>query len=309
MRARCNHGGTTVGEQDPSITRLVVVSGLSGAGKSIALNTLEDLGYYCTDNLPVALLPAFAEQMLGPAGGPYSCVAVGIDARNPAGALERFPELLADLRRRGVEVEVLFLEADDDILIKRFSETRRRHPLSADDTALGEAIRHERELLAPFTAEAGARIDTSLSNLHELRETIRRRVAHREAGTLSLQFVSFGFKHGVPRDADFVFDVRCLPNPHWDPELRALTGCDAPVAAFLERSPEVEEMAVDLTAFLVRWVPRFEADNRAYLTVAVGCTGGQHRSVYMAQRLGEHFRAARGRSVLVRHRECPAAAP
>jgi UPF0042 nucleotide-binding protein len=283
--------------------RLVVVSGLSGAGKSVALHTLEDLGYYCTDNLPAELLPAFAAQMMRPDGPDYSQAAVGIDARNPSRALARFPEILNDLRARGMECQLLFLEADDAILIKRFSETRRRHPLSTDTISLGEAIARERQLLGALASTADLRVDTSVTTLHQLRDIVRLRVGGGPPGTLSVLFLSFGFKHGVPRDADFVFDVRCLPNPHWDQHLRPLTGLDRPVQDFLACDALVQEMYVALREFLESWIPRFQAESRSYLTVALGCTGGQHRSVYMAERLAEHFRGQRRWAVIARHRE------
>jgi len=283
--------------------RLVVVSGLSGAGKSVALHTLEDLGYYCTDNLPAELLPAFAAQMMRPDGPDYSNAAVGIDARNPSRALGRFPQILNDLRGRGMECQLLFLEADDPILIKRFSETRRRHPLSSETVSLAEAIARERELLGPLSSTADLRVDTSLTTLHQLRDIVRLRVGGGPPGTLSVLFLSFGFKHGVPRDADFVFDVRCLPNPHWDHRLRPLTGLDAPVQEFLGCDALVEEMYVALRGFLENWIPRFQAESRSYLTVALGCTGGQHRSVYMVDRLAGHFRRQQRWAVIARHRE------
>ncbi len=283
--------------------RLLVVSGLSGAGKSVALNTLEDMGYYCIDNLPANLLPAFASQMVEDDKLPYESAAVGIDARNPAVALERFPVIIADLRSRGVACDLLFLEADEPILIKRFSETRRRHPLTGDGVSLAEAIARERELLSELAEHADLRMDTSSSTLHQLRDIIRRRIGRGPGNTLSLMVESFGFKHGMPRDADFVFDVRCLPNPHWVPTLRPLTGKDPQVAEFLAAEPLVEEMFESLRTFLERWIPRFQADNRSYLTVALGCTGGQHRSVYLAERIGRHFEDHSEASVIVRHRE------
>lgn len=283
--------------------RLIVVSGLSGAGKTVALHTLEDLGYYCIDNLPANLLPAFAATMVEHGGPDFQYAAVGIDARNPASELRNLPGILSDLRQQGVEGELLFLEADDDSLIKRFSETRRRHPLSGDSVALAEAIQRERALLGPLSSFADLRIDTSATTLHQLRDLVRLRLDKRPRHAVSLLFESFGFKHGVPQDADFVFDVRCLPNPHWHPQLRPLTGCDAPVAEFLEADPLVEEMYRDIQSFLTTWIPRFQADNRSYLSVAIGCTGGQHRSVYLTERLARHFREAGTLHVIVRHRQ------
>ncbi len=280
--------------------RLIIVSGLSGSGKSIALHVLEDLGYYCIDNLPIALLPALASQAdIEAAPDKY---AVGIDARSTGGTLEDFPAMLRDLRGHGVEYEIFFLDADDTTLLKRFSETRRKHPLSNQKVPLEEAIELERRLLEPLSNAADLVIDTSLTNVHQLRDLVRQRVADKPPRTLSILFESFGYKHGVPADADFVFDVRCLPNPHWQPELRALTGYDKPVADFLEKQSQVDRMYQDLITLLENWLPQFEADNRNYMTIAIGCTGGQHRSVYLVERLARHFREQE-RHVLTRHRE------
>lgn len=284
--------------------RLIVVSGLSGAGKSVAMDALEDLGYYCIDNLPVKLLPALAAELESATQPAYERAAVAIDARAPAAALRNLPEIIEELRERGVANDLVFLEADENTLIKRFSETRRKHPLTARNLSLAEAIKRERTILAPLRNIADLCVDTSRLHLHRLRDLVRERIDRRPQGTLSLLFQSFGYKHGVPADADMVFDSRCLPNPHWVPRLRPLTGRDAAVVEFLESQPVVEEMFQELESFLALWVPRFEAENRAYLTVAVGCTGGQHRSVYLVERLARHFRGRR-EPVLVRHRELP----
>jgi len=282
--------------------RLIIVSGLSGSGKSIALHVLEDLGYYCIDNLPIGLLPALAEQVVGEPGAHRGQFAVGIDARTLGADLEGFPAMVEDLQAKGLDCDIFFLEANDATLLQRFSETRRRHPLSSDKLALNEAIAKERALLEPLSARADLIIDTSLTNVHQLRDLVRERVSHEAPASLSVLLESFGYKHGVPADADFVFDVRCIPNPHWEPELRALTGRDRPVADYLERQPQVEQLYEDLAGFLERWLPQFESDNRSYMTIAVGCTGGQHRSVYLVERLAEGLQE-RGRPVLTRHRE------
>lgn len=282
--------------------RLIVVSGLSGAGKSVAMEALEDLGYYCVDNLPANLLPAFTDELTARAGSAYERAAVAIDARNPADALQRSPAMIVKLRDKGVVNELLFVEAENGILIKRFSETRRKHPLTAGNISLGEAIRKERELLGPLRREADICIDTSRTNLYQLRDIIRERIDGRPLKVLSLLFESFGYKHGLPPDSDMVFDVRCLPNPHWEPNLRPLTGLDFEVVEFLESHPIVEEMFIDIRDFLEPWIAKYEAGNRSYLTIAIGCTGGQHRSVYLAERLREHFCAHR-KGVMVRHRE------
>ncbi len=286
----------------PAQLKLIVVSGLSGAGKSIAMHALEDLGYYCVDNLPVALLPAFVRELRRDRSGVYSRAAVGIDSRNSTLALRGLPEALRALKDEDVESDLLYLAAADEILIKRFSETRRKHPLTVQSMALPEAIRREREIMEPFRVNANICIDTTNTNLHQLRDLIRARVDRRPAKTLSLLFQSFGFKHGVPNDAELVFDVRCLPNPHWEPKLRQLTGRDQVVEDFLLSHEVVREYFSDLKVFLERWIPRFEADNRQYLTVAIGCTGGQHRSVFMAEQLARDF-SGRREGVLVRHRE------
>lgn len=283
--------------------RLIVVSGLSGSGKSVALATLEDCNDYCVDNLPLGLLPAFADELLAHRRPSLETAAVGIDARNFHDQLERFPDIVAQLRAARFDIDIVFLQADSETLLKRFSDTRRPHPLSVEHgTPLLEAIEAERRLLAPIAAHATLVIDTSHTNLHELRELLRTRLHGGEIGQLSLVFESFGFKNGLPDDADYVFDVRFLPNPHWQSALRPLTGRDEAVARFLEAHEVVESAVADLIRFLETWLPAFETGSRSYLTVAVGCTGGQHRSVYVTERLARHFGATR-RAVSVRHRE------
>ncbi len=283
--------------------RLLVLSGLSGAGKSIALQALEDLNFYCVDNLPVGLLPGFVAQMRVMAGRQeVTDIAVGIDARNMLDDLQNFSLVLDNIKEQGISCEVLFIVASDNALIKRFSETRRKHPLTGGDIPLVEAIAAERHLLTPIADCADLHIDTSQTNVHQLRDLVRERIGRNSSSALSLQFLSFGFKHGHPIDADFVFDVRCLPNPHWVPTLRLKTGRDDEVIAFLGEQAAVKEMLADITHFVARWVPSFEAENRSYLTVAIGCTGGQHRSVYLAETLAAHFKQER-EGVLIRHRE------
>jgi UPF0042 nucleotide-binding protein len=284
--------------------KLVIVSGLSGSGKSVVLHTLEDLSFYCIDNLPLSLLKEFATQMASGALGQYQRAAVGIDARNLNNDFGTFAELVGQIRHLGLACEIIFLQADDHTLIKRFSETRRKHPLTKAGTSLAEAIKAERKLLAGVAINADWCIDSSRTNIHQLRDIIRAQMLN-ESKTLTLTFLSFGFKHGIPVDADFVFDIRCLPNPHWDPQLRALTGMDRDVQAFLDKEPEVHEMYQDIQRFLERWIPAFQADNRTYMTVAIGCTGGQHRSVYLAKRLSDHFASGKF-EVLLRHRELSA---
>jgi UPF0042 nucleotide-binding protein len=275
---------------------------MSGSGKSTVLNVLEDQGFYCVDNLPVALLGSFVAEMAERDDAVRKGAAVGIDARSSIDELRRFAEYREAARIPGVACELLFLDADDDVLLKRFSETRRKHPLSDDATSLAEAIQRERELLEPFSASADLRLDTTRTNLHQLRDQVTQSLVGGDEAGMAVLFESFGFKHGHPNDADFVFDLRCLPNPHWVADLRALTGRDQGVIEFLQGKEDVESMFADISHFLSQWIPRFEAENRSYLTVAVGCTGGQHRSVYMAERLQRYFSKVFQR-VQVRHRE------
>jgi UPF0042 nucleotide-binding protein len=283
--------------------RLVILSGLSGSGKSIALHMLEDLDYYCVDNLPVGLLRAFVDHTVADATTLYARTAVGVDARNHPNEIAAVPELVSGLRGR-LECELIFLTADEDILLKRYAETRRKHPLSGKGLSLRAAIQRERELLAPVVDVSDLIIDTTRTNVHQLREMIRERVDRRAEPRLSLSFASFAYKHGVPRDADFVFDARALPNPYWDLSLRNYTGKDAPVIEFLDRQESVQRMLADLTAFLERWIPELVRSNRSYLTIAIGCTGGQHRSVYLAEKLAAHFRGIY-KLVLTHHHELP----
>ena len=282
--------------------KLVIVTGMSGSGKSIALHTLEDLGFYCIDNLPVRLLLPFAEQLIREPEASYEHTAVGIDARSRSPELGLVPPLARRLRDQGIACDIVYLDAEHETLLRRFSETRRRHPLSDGAHGLDEALRLEREMMAPLRSNADLQLDTSHTNVHQLRDLIRERLGDAEADEVSLMFQSFGFKHSVPRDTDFVFDVRCLPNPYWQVALRPLTGRDRQVREFLEAEPKVLHMRRDLIGLLESWIPKFEADGRSYLTFSFGCTGGQHRSVYMAEQLSQHFRQA-GRRVLTRHRE------
>ena len=282
--------------------KLYVVSGVSGSGKSTALNVFEDLDFYCIDNLPAGLLPAFAQRMSANTSSCPIGSAVGIDARNISDDIANFPKILAELKAGGIACETLFLYADDNVLLKRFSETRRKHPLSAVAIPLAEAMQRERQVLEPIASCADLFIDTSHYNIHQLRDAIRIRVLEKPQQTLSLLFESFAFKRGVPTDADFVFDVRCLANPHWVPALRDKTGLDSDVADFLEHDIHATKMFGDIRNFLEQWLPQFEAGNRSYVTVAIGCTGGQHRSVYFARRLTDHFAKSRT-GVLARHRE------
>jgi UPF0042 nucleotide-binding protein len=280
--------------------RLVIISGRSGSGKTTALRALEDAGYNCIDNFPVVLLHSLVHDALRDVDQQAANIAVCIDARSRS--LARFPEILLALDRMDVDCQVIYLDAQSATLVKRFSETRRRHPLTNGETDLLQAIEAERDLLESIADLADLTIDTTLLRGRELTELIRQRLVGGNRNGLSLLFRSFGFKFGVPVDADLVFDLRCLPNPYWVPELAPLTGRDAPVIGYLDASEAVREMEHDLAGFLERWLPRFENDQRTYLTVAIGCTGGQHRSVYMVEKLATRFRG-RFADVLVRHRE------
>jgi UPF0042 nucleotide-binding protein len=270
--------------------RLVVISGRSGSGKSSALNILEDVGFTCIDNLPADLLPELIAQLKSESNSMTDLkIAVGIDARNLVGDLNKIPQILQQIAGTGVDVSVIFLAAHSADLLRRYSETRRKHPLSSDHINLKEAINLEKDMLAPISDIADRVLDTSGLSLHQLRDLVKNTVVPHSVQHMSILFQSFGFKRGTPEDADFIFDVRCLPNPHWKRELRAKTGRDPEVIEFLEAQVDVASMLADIIGYLTRWIPKFQSNNRSYLTVAIGCTGGQHRSVYMANRLCEHF--------------------
>lgn len=282
--------------------RLIIVSGLSGSGKSVALNLLEDLNFYCIDNVPAALLNTVITALVATADSIYDNLAVGVDARNRSADLKSLPDLVRDLRDRGIHCEVIFLHAEDAILLKRYSETRRRHPLSDKGLSLAESIVRERELLGPIIDSAELVLDTTRTNVYELRDAIRERVGQRKDPELSILIESFGFKHGLPSDADFVFDLRCLPNPYWETQLRQMTGKDQPVIEYLDSKHSVQNMYADILAFLEKWIPQYMDFNRNYLTVALGCTGGQHRSVYLTEKLATELKR-KFDHVLTRHTE------
>ena len=281
--------------------KLTIISGRSGSGKSTVLHVLEDRGYYCIDNLPASLLSSLASRISSDATG-IPNVAVSIDARNISADLDKFPRIINELKNKSLSTEIVFLDANSQTLLKRFSETRRKHPLSSEAIGLKEAIDKESELLEAISIMASLSIDTSNMSLHQLRDTVKNHLLDDQQTTLALLFQSFGFKNGLPVDADIVYDVRCLPNPYWDNSLRSLTGLDDAVVGFLDSQEEVQEMCSDIENFLQKWIPSFESNNRSYITVALGCTGGQHRSVYMCEKLGEKF-STQGSNVQVRHRE------
>jgi UPF0042 nucleotide-binding protein len=282
--------------------RLIIVSGLSGSGKSVALDALEDIGFYCIDNVPAALLGGLIDQTIAARDALYDNIAVGVDARNRAADLESLPALLRSLKDQGIRYEIVFLHAENQVLLKRYRETRRKHPLRKTDMSLEDAIEHERELLGPITYSADLVIDTTASSIYELRTLLRQRLGERDENELSIQLESFGFKHGVPYDADFVFDVRCLPNPYWDTDLRPLNGTDEKVKDFLEEHAVSRNMYDDILSFLRNRIPEYMEHNRNYLTIAIGCTGGQHRSVYLVEKIARELQSEY-ENVLVRHNE------
>ena len=285
--------------------RLIVVSGLSGSGKSVALNALEDMGFYCIDNVPAALLGGLVEQTITSGESLYENMAVGVDARNRAADIESLPDLLYSLKKQGVRCEIVFLDAEDEVLLKRYRETRRRHPLRTEQMSLQDAIGLERKLLSAIINSANLVIDTTNTNIYELRDSLTRRVGERDPAGLSIQIESFGFKHGVPFDADFVFDVRCLPNPYWVPALRSMNGKDEQIREFLGQHDITHNIFTDIISFLRNRIPEYIEHNRNYLTVAIGCTGGQHRSVYMVERIVSELQAEHPQ-IIIRHNELPA---
>ncbi|QAU22812.1 RNase adapter RapZ [Dyella sp. M7H15-1] len=283
---------------DPSAIHLVVLTGMSGGGKTIALRALEDLEFYCVDNLPSALLSELVDAATR--DNHRRRIAVGVDVRNRDEDFQHMPKVLSTLAAT-VHVHLIFLDCNDAVLIKRYSETRRRHPLAMRNLSLADAIAEERRLLRPLMAIAERVIDSSDLNVHQLRRLIATGYAQTTSG-LTLMFQSFAFRRGLPLDSDFVFDARCLPNPHWEPTLRPLSGKDGPVRDFLDQQPMVGEYLADTTRWLDAWLPRFEADDRSYVTLSIGCTGGRHRSVYLVEKLAAHYRPSR-ESVLTFHRE------
>lgn len=285
--------------------KLIIVSGRSGSGKSTALHVLEDLGFYCIDNLPIGLLlPLAREAATQEAPGRLKRMAVSIDARNLSAELANFETIYDQLRDVGVSVDIVYLDAAEKSLLQRFHATRRKHPLSDENTSLREAIDSEKALLEPLSKLSDLYINTTGLSMYELRDMVKQRVVGRKDQELAVLFQSFGYKHGVPMDSDYVFDVRCLPNPYWDTSLRKYVGTDQPVIEFLEREPVTKQMVDDLSQLLKNWLPAFADSNRSYMTISIGCTGGQHRSVYMCEQLGKHFRELY-RNVQVRHTELP----
>jgi len=282
--------------------KLIIISGLSGSGKTVALHTLEDEGFYCVDNFPLGLLTDFADHIHNQQIHIYEDVAVGIDARSGAADLKRFNQIIQTIKNKKIEIEVVYFQAEINELIKRFSDTRRRHPLTRKGIPLAEAIDIERNLLLPISQDADLCLDTTHTNVHQLRALVKKRIISRPVKELSILIQSFGFKHSTPTDSDFVFDVRCLPNPHWEPALRQLTGLDPQVQAFFKDQDDVIDMYSHIRNFMEYWIPKFAEQSRYYLTISIGCTGGQHRSVYIAELLNKYFQT-KFPAVSLRHKE------
>jgi len=282
--------------------RLVIISGRSGSGKSSALQLLEDEGYNCIDNLPTSLLPELVKRVEEQPPGEETRLALGVDARNLWQDIKQAPRVIESLRASGIKCNVIFLDAREPVLVQRFSETRRKHPLSNDCTHLLEALNQEKELLTPISAIADMVIDTSNLSLHELRGLMKSRVVGDKSEGMAILFQSFGFKYGIPVDADLIFDLRCLPNPYWQPTLKEKTGLDPEVAEFLQSHPETSKMQTDIANFLDNWLPSYQKSNRSYTCISIGCTGGRHRSVYMVEQLAQIF-AKKFNNVQIRHRE------
>lgn len=282
------------------IMQIVIVSGLSGSGKSVALNTFEDLGYYCTDNLPIELLPQFVQS---PSIAMRDKVAVGADVRGSRRGLTELPDQIKAMKQSGHDVILLYLHADKSILLKRYNETRRKHPLYLQQTSLQAALDLEQAMLVDIRSCADLDIDTTYVDIYQLADLLKRRVAKQKRSRLSLMFQSFGFKYGAPSDTDFIFDVRCLPNPYWVESLRLHSGLEKPVMEWLDEHDKVHDMKDDLTNLAEKWIPEFIKNQRAYLTFSIGCTGGKHRSVFITERLTEHFQGREKLDVLSFHRE------
>ena len=282
--------------------KLVIVSGLSGSGKSVAINTLEDDDFYCIDNMPLSLLLTCIEHLTSTDSTYYEKIAIGVDARNASKDIVSFPDIVNAIKDRGIELELVHLEADEETLIQRYSETRRKHPLTKNGLPLVEAIQMEKHILEDLVLLADLRIDTTSTNVRELRAIITEQVCKKVFSNLTILLQSFGFKYGVPNDSDYVFDVRCLPNPYWEKSLRELTGTDIDVINFLQSHDEVKEMIDSIAKFVEKWLPLFIKENRSYLSVSIGCTGGQHRSVHITEFLAKRLENINDTHVSIRHR-------
>lgn len=283
--------------------KLVIISGLSGSGKSVAINTLEDADFYCIDNMPLSMLLTCIEHLTSNASPYYEKTAIGVDARNASKDIISFPDIIAAIKNRGIDLELIHLEANEDALIQRYSETRRKHPLTKNGLPLIEAIHMEKHILEDLVLLADLRIDTTSTNVRQLRSIINERVCKKTSADLTILLQSFGFKYGVPKDSDYVFDVRCLPNPYWEKSLRDLSGKDTEVIEYLQSHNDVIEMIDSLASFIEKWLPLFIKENRSYLSVSVGCTGGHHRSVHVTEYLSNRLHTFKDAHVSVRHRD------
>lgn len=283
--------------------RILIITGLSGSGKSVALNTLEDDDFYCVDNLPVKLLPTLIEQCLNEGKQYHEKIAIGIDSRSGSDSIDNLLDIVQKLKKDNVPLEVLFFGAEINTLIKRFSETRRKHPLTTQDVPLIKAIHLEKDMLSKIADYADLTIDTTKTNVRQLRTLVNEVVIKKSSTGLTIVLQSFGFKHGIPNDSDFMFDVRCLPNPYWQANLRSLSGKDTAVMNYLGSYPEVDQMIKSIIEFLQQWIPLFEEENRSYLTISVGCTGGHHRSVYCINQIAHELGKSIQQPITIRHRE------
>lgn len=283
--------------------KLVIISGLSGSGKSVAINTLEDDDFYCIDNMPLSMLLTCIEHLTSTRSIYYEKIAIGVDARNASKDIVSFPEIVKAIKKIGIDLELIHLEADEETLIQRYSETRRKHPLTKNGLPLVEAIHMEKHILEDLVLIADLRIDTTATNVRQLRSIINDRVCKKTSANLTILLQSFGFKYGVPKDSDYVFDVRCLPNPYWEKSLRELTGKDTEVIEFLQSHDEVTKMIDSIAEFIEKWLPLFIKENRSYLSVSIGCTGGHHRSVHVTEYLSNRFSNFKDTHISVRHRD------
>ncbi|MGV6859203.1 MAG: RNase adapter RapZ [bacterium] len=285
---------------------IFIISGLSGSGKTVALHALEDEGFYCMDNLPIGLLTRVVQHLENNPHHTNESIALGVDARSRGEDLKHFPQVVQAIREAGHTTTVLFLQTEQQVLLKRFSETRRKHPLSHDGLPLLESLEEEKQLLAPILVSADITLDTTGLNIHELNLALKKRLGYSDPespNSLSVLVQSFGFKHGIPLDSDYVFDMRCLPNPYWESSLRKFTGLEEPVIDYLSQFEDVHKMIKSMTDYLDTWIPVFANSNRSYLTVSIGCTGGRHRSVYVTERVGEHLQETIKKSISIQHRD------
>ena len=279
---------------------IVIVTGISGSGKTLALNTLEDQNYYCIDNLPPELLPNLLQTSIVDR---QQKIAIGIDVRSGTESIQALPEIINTVKSKHNKTDIVYLYADNAIIKKRYNETRRRHPLFDDNQSLDDAINMEELLLEPISRAADLRVDTTKTDIYQLSHFLKQRLCRDKIQGISLMFQSFGFKHSAPCDSDFIFDVRCLPNPYWVNELRMFTGLDNEITDWLAAHDSVQQMVDDISSFLANWIPSFETNQKAYMTISIGCTGGRHRSVYITEQLAQLFKKKHHKDVIIHHRE------